>query len=263
MKLKLPGYPALILLIVCVLFMSYSGTYAAQFEELERNPEGAHKGQILLGALGNVGGVLSPLLQAEDGFIKYSTYTFAGTTLTKSIKVTHLTFGYGLFFEYMPVDHLGVRFEARRSSVMQRSLFGSQYKNWSKLLYGDYSVMAGLSAHVTNRKQWDIVFSPMVGYYFGEYRALPVAHQLMLVLGPNRMRVIDNYCLGGEVQGLIYFSRGFILSLGFDWMYNKIDFKNSYYLMNYQTNALYFINKRMSYFHSLSVFVSAGYAFSN
>lgn len=262
--------PVSILILLCAIPAS-----GVRFDELDKPPEGAHRGQMLLGAFATVGVPYGKIIGAEQGFIRNSTYTFSDNLVTKKIMLRHLSFSYGLSFEYMPVDHMGLMVKGRRSIIVQTTMFGSQYQNWSRLLYSDYTVIFGPSIHVTTRRQWDIAFTPFAGYSFGEYSAAPIAKELIYNFRrPTSIQMIFGYAgkrdkrvnspiVGTEANILLYFSGGFFLSLGAEWTMNIIEFSGRYYLMNTQTYVWFFGNRKSSHLHSISFIVSGGYAFLN
>jgi hypothetical protein len=63
--------------------------HATHFEELDKPPEGAHKGQIHLGAFESIGVPYGRILDAENDFVRNSTYTFLSSLTTKKIMVRH------------------------------------------------------------------------------------------------------------------------------------------------------------------------------
>ena len=105
------------ILVIIVFLMAASSVHAARFEELDKPPEGAHKGQMLLGAFATIGVPYGTIINAENNYIRNSTYTFLSNLITKKIMLQHLFFSYGIFYEYMPVDYLGIKVKGRRSSV--------------------------------------------------------------------------------------------------------------------------------------------------
>jgi hypothetical protein len=236
---------------------------ATRFEELDKPPEGAHQGQIFIGAFATIGAPYGKILDAENNFIRNSTYTFTNNAITKKIMVLHLSYSYGILFEYMPVDHLGLKFKARRSNIVQRTMFGANYQNWTKLLYSDYTFMLGPSVHFTVRKQWDFSLTPVAGYSLGEYIATPIAARLIYTYAGARKKVVYNPIVGAEFNLSIYFSGGFFMSFGCDWSMNMMKFENKFYLVNPQTLMWFFTNRDSSYLHSVCFILSAGYAVSN
>jgi hypothetical protein len=251
--------------IICMMFMlvvSISG-YATQFEELEKPPEGAHEGQIMLGGYATIGVPYGRIINAENSYIRNSTYTFINNLVTKKIMAQYLSFSYGIFFEYMPVDYMGIKFMARRASIVQRSRFGSEYQNWSKLMYSDYSFLIGPAIHFTTRKQWDISVTPVAGYAIGEYTAAPLAGRLIYNSIGFRKKKANNPVVGTELNLSLFFSGGFLISFGCDWTMNILKFGGKFYVYNLQTYKSFFPNGNSSLINSISFTIGAGYAFSN
>jgi hypothetical protein len=251
-----------IALIVLVLSAAVS-VHAAQFEELEKPPEGAHQGQILLGAFATIGVPYGRIIGAESNFVRNSTYTFPDNLITKKIMLQHLCYSYGIFFEYMPIDYLGIKAKIKNSAITQRSQFGAEYQNWSKILYSDYSFFLGPTVHFTARKQWDICLTPLVGYALGEYNATPVANRLIYTMFGFRKKNVNNIVVGSELNICIYFSGGFYMSFGCDWTLNMLKFGSTFQVYNLQTYKSFFPSGRSSSLHSVCFILSAGYAFSN
>lgn len=251
------------ILAACVLMTSAPAFSATRFEELDKPPEGAHRGQILLGAFATIGAPYGTILGAESDFIRNSTYTFTNNLITKKIMVLHLAYSYGVLFEYMPVDHMGIKFKAKRSNIVQRTMFGVDYQNWTKLLYDDYTFTLGPSIHFTARKQWDFSLTPVAGYSLGEYIATPIAARLIYAYAGARKKTVYSPVVGAEFNLSIYFSGGFFMSFGCDWTMNMLEFGSKFYLFNPQTYMWFFSNRNSSYLHSVCFILSAGYAFSN
>lgn len=262
-------------LTVILLMAAVSYVHAAQFEELDKPPEGAHKGQMLLGIFATIGVPYGTIIDAENKYIKNSTYTFFNNFITKKIMLQHLTFSYGLFYEYMPVDYFGLKVKAKRSSVIQRSQFGAEYENWTRLTYSDYSFFLGPSIHFTSRRMWDISLTPLAGYALGKYVATPIAahliyslsiptmNQLVFFYNAKREKQAYNWVIGGEFNISMYFTGGFYMAFSFDWTMNMLEFDSKFYINNMQTYAWFFPNKSSSYLHSVCFMLSVGYAFSN
>lgn len=262
--------------LIALILLAPLSAFAVHFEELDKPPAGAHQGQMMLGAFATIGAPYGRIISAEKSFIKYSTYTFLDNFVTKKFLLQHLSYSYGLFYEYMPVDHLGIKIKMKRSTVVQRTQFGAEYQNWTKMLYNDYSFFLGPSVHVTSRKQWDISFTPLVGYALGNFTATPIAKKLVYNLNSvtrnnilfwyaaKRNKRAYNVVVGGECNLLVYLSSGFMMSFGFDWTMNMLNFNGKFYLMNPQVPHFWFFpNKDSSYLHSFCFILSAGYAFSN
>jgi hypothetical protein len=249
-------------------FFAGAALYAGEFEELDKMPEGAHSGQMVLAASATLGTAMGSIIDAESRFVRISTYTFLNSGTTKFIKVSHLSFSYNLQFEYMPIDHLGLHIKGKRASIIQRSMFGSDYENWARQLYSDYSIYLGPAVHATNRRQWDFSLTPLVGYAFGTYTATPIAKRLIytssgLFYGGIRRKAVNNLTLGAVLSFSIYFSGGFYMSIGPEWTMNMLKFKSKFYLLNPQTGVFFFPNKSESNVHSVSFNLTMGYAFSN
>jgi hypothetical protein len=260
---------------VLIIILVAGASHATRFEELDKPPEGAHKGQILLGAFATIGLPYGRIIDAENDYIRNSTYTFYSSFTTKKIQVRHLSFSYGVLFEYMTVDYLGLKLKAKRSTIIQRTIFGHQYQNWNKMMYNDYSFLLGPAIHFTSRKQWDISLTPIAGYALGEYSAVPIADHLVYSFSPpsriqlvwgyggRRKKKADNVVIGVELNVSVFFSGGFFMSFGCEWTMNMLEFGKQYFLMNPQTLHLFFPTGTSSYLHSICFILSAGYAFSN
>ncbi len=246
--------------IVALLFILPLQLWAIDFDELELPPAGAHGGQMLLGFFVTTGFAAGPVIRAEDDFVCNSTYTFENET-TKLIELAHLPLSFGLNYEYMPIDYLGLRGKLRRIWVIQRSTFGSEYENEREILYSDYSFFIGVAIHATNRKQWDFSLTPIIGYSLYQYKAVPVASQLLEnVSGDSRKG--NGLVYGVELNTIIYFSGGLFLSLGYEWMRNPVKYSEVINLINPQTDTVY-ADTSGGYIDTNSVVVTVGYAFSN
>ncbi len=262
-------------LVIMAFVTAALSAQAAHFEELDKPPEGAHKGQMMLGACTTIGVPYGTIINAENNYIRNSTYTFLNNLITKKIMLQHLFFSYGIFYEYMPVDHMGIKVKVRRSSVVQRSQFGSEYQNWTRMLYSDFSFFLGPVIHFTSRRAWDISLTPVVGYALGRYTATPIAAQLIYSLTiptdfqyfyyytARRKKQTDNIVVGAELAISMFFTGGFFLSFGCDWNMNMLKFNSKFYICNIQNYSWFFQNRNASNMHSVSFMLSAGYAFSN
>jgi hypothetical protein len=250
-------------IIIVLIIRALASVHAAQFEELEKPPEGAQKGQMLLGAFATIGVPYGRIIGAESNFVRNSTYTFMDNLITKKIMLQHLFYSYGVFFEYMPIDYLGMKAKIKKSSITQRSQFGAEYQNWSKILYDEYSFFLGPTVHFTTRRQWDICVTPLVGYALGIYNATPIAKRLIYNMFGFRKKTVNNIVVGSELNLCIYFSGGFYMSFGVDWAMNMLKFGNAFQVYNLQTYKNFFPGGRSSYLHSVCFILSAGYAFSN
>ena len=133
-----------------------------------------------------------------------------------------------------------------------------------KIRYVDFSFNVGPSVHVTNRKQWDITLTPVIGYAVGEFTATPIANKLVTGYSGSSGKIIHGFTCGAELNFIAYFSGGLFISLGFDWTMNMFKFDKAYNLTNpVSPYNLYFEGEKASNPHTLSFIISSGYAFSN
>jgi hypothetical protein len=233
---------------------------AIDFDELDLPPAGAHGGQMLLGFFVTAGFAGGPLISAEEDFIQNSTYTFENET-TKLIELAHLPLSFGVNYEYMPIDYVGIRGRIRRTWVIQRSTFGSDYENKRGTLYSDYSLLLAIAVHATNRKQWDFSFAPIIGYSFFRYTAASVPAKLFDNLS-SKNRTGSGFVYGVELNAIVYFSGGLFISLGYEWMRNPVAYSDAVNLTNPQTGAGY-ADTSGGHIDTNSVIITVGYAFSN
>jgi hypothetical protein len=246
-----------------LLFIFITGAIAkSKFEDLDKDPIGAHKGQILLGAFFSMGGILGDTVTQENLFIANTVYTFSSSGTSKLVWLADIGFSAGLIFEYMPIDHLGIRTKFKGTLNIQRTLFGANYQNWSQVNYRDFSLYAGLAAHVTNRKQWDITFNVLAGYAAAGLTPATVAYALNKTAYSTEVYA-GGYTMCGEVNFTAYFSGGLFFSIGFDWTMNMISVAAPFTFTNSQTGAVFASEKKDFINHTLSFIFSAGYAFSN
>lgn len=259
-------------MIIILLLTAVLPAAASRFDELDKPPEGAFKGQMLLGGFVSIGIPVGGILDAEDAFLDGSTYTFSESNVTKKLMVNHLAFSLGANYEYLLFDHVGVRGKLNRSIIIQRTIFGSEYQNWSNVLYTNYSIIAGPAFHLTTRKQWDITLNPAVGYYIGSFRATPVASEILYYEDPPGTehvgysvdeRKLNGFLFDVELNFTAYFSGGLYISLGLDWGVHLINFNEAYNLTNPATGEIYFEDQVSSNIRSYSFIISAGYAFMN
>ncbi len=252
------------LIIIIIFIASAISAYSeTRFDELDKPPEGAHKGQMFLGGIVSIGLPYGDLIDAEDDFIKNNTYTFSDADTTKKMMVTHLSFSYGISFEYMPFDRIGIKSKLKRSMIIQRSIFGSDFENKSGYLYSDYSLTLGPAVHLNVRKRWDLILTPVVGYTYAKYEATPVAAQLIDETTYNsaeRKQSINGLVYGTELSLGFYFSGGLYLNLGFDLTINSIKFGKEYDIS--QSNGSIYGGTSSS-IYNYSIILSVGYAFSN
>ncbi len=246
---------------VFALFFSLTPLYAIDFDDLDLPPAGAHRGQMLLGFFITAGYAGGTVIDAEKNFINGSTYNFDNET-TKVLETAHLPLSFGISYEYMPLDYLGLRTKLRRAFVVQRSSFGSDYENWRESLYTDYSFFFGVALHATNRKRWDFSFAPYLGYAFYTLKATPVAGKILAGYGGDMERSGAGFVFGADLTCNIYFSGGMFLSFGYELMRNSVDFSKPHDLTNPQTGARYDdVAGGTIITHSFTLM--AGYAFSN
>jgi len=255
------------LLLFIFLSFSFSVLYASEFDELDKAPEGAHKGQMLLGAVIFIGQPLGNIITAESTFLENNTYTFEDVdTPPRELWIAHLSFGLGINFEYMPWDHFGFKAIFRYNPIIQRTIFGSNLQNWNGILYYNFEFSVAPTFHITNRKQWDFVIIPKVGYSVAWYDATPIASQLLSDIGyvptiEERQKAAHGWVVGSEVNFTAYFSGGVFLSLGFDWTLDLFSLDSVYSLT--QNGASFFEGETFAMIHSLGFILTVGYAFSN
>lgn len=250
---------AIVLLVFIAIFLA-SSIEASEFEELDKPPEGAHEGQMLLGGFISMGIPSGDIIDAEKSFLKNNYYTFENTETTKELIVNHLEYNYGICFEYMPIDHIGIKGKLRRATVIQRTAFGSDYRNWSKTLFYTNSFLAGPVFHLTNRRQWDISLNPLIGYGKGRFRASPVAAKLISGYYGDGERSVSGMIYGTELNLIIFFSGGFYLTIGGEYTYYPISFSPAYTLR--QSGNTYSATNGGT-IKTMDIIISAGYAFSN
>ena len=252
----------MLIIILFFILSGISGLFASQFDELDKAPEGAHKGQLLIGGIISFGKPYGDIISAEHNFTKNTIYTFEDSSISKKLWVDHLSFLFGASAEYMPIDHLGVKLKLRRMIIIQRTLFGANYENWRGTTFMDFSFAIGPSYHVTTRKRWDFTVTPVIGYSIARYNATPVAARLIENYEGKRSQSASGLVLGTEVNFTAYFSGGLFISLGFDWTMNMVKFDSAYSLTQPNGNQFFPANNE-SQIHHLSFVISAGYAFSN
>jgi hypothetical protein len=252
----------ILLFSLIVVLASPAVMYSATFEELELPPEGSHQGQMLLGVTMSVGMPTGDLIDAEEAFLQNTTYTFDNET-TKRVEVTHLAFGVGITFEYMPYDYVGIRTRFRRGVIVQRTNFGTDYKNWREFLYTDYALYAGVAFHATTRKSWDFTLTPLIGYAYYTYHATPVAEKILAGYEGDTKRSGTGLTYGAELNCTMYFSGGLYLAFGFEWIRNPVSISPEYDLTNPQTNARYLEGGTGGTIDSYSFIFTVGYAFAN
>lgn len=257
----------LIATLICIILLSGHAAYSSIIEELDNPPEGAHAGQMLLNIFITIGYPIGNAVDSEKNFLTGSTYTFTDNGTIKKMYIDHISFSYGLMFEYMPIDYLGAYVRLRRSEVVQRTVFGTEYNNTNRILYSDFSLIIGPSLHFTNRRWWDISLTPLVGYSFGKFKATPVAQSLFrnmnLPYTSGSEKDANGLVIGTELRFSAYFAGGFFMSVGFDWTLNMPSISGSYNLTNPQQPSVRYSLGGSLELHTMSFILMTGYAFSN
>ena len=259
-----------ILTILLILGASMPLLAASELDELDKPPEGAHEGQILIGGFVTIGGALGQLPKAEDAFVDNSYYLFTENNQAKALWLSHLAFSFGITGEYMFLDRLGARARIKRTYILQRTLFGSDYENWSYSVYRDFSFYIGPALHLTTRRQWDVSLTPLVGFYVGVFQSTPVAKKILkdYVSDPDvdyageGKKSVSGFTTGAELAFTAYFSGGLFISLGADWTMSMVRFDKKFSLTNPQTSKSYTLGTNPS-IHTLGIIITAGYAFYN
>ncbi len=247
-------------LTVCLILVSAMAGHSSKFEELDKPPEGARKGQMLLGGYFSMGYPQGKVLDAENDFVKDYSYEISDD-IYKLLWVSHLSFSYGASYEYMPIDYLGVKARLGRMFLVQRTRFGSEYENWREILYDEYSILVGPSLHATTRKRWDFTLTPFIGYVMADYTPTPIAKKLIADYDAGQPKDVSTYAAGAELNFTGYFSGGLYITFGFDWQVRFLDFGGGFTLE--REGLAFFPGGRDSRIYSYSFIFSAGYAFSH
>lgn len=249
--------------ILSIFLLISSTLFASQFAELDKAPEGAHKGQMLLSGFVTIGSPFGDMITEEENLVSDNTYTLSNDT-TKVLEISHIVFEYGINYEYIPISHVGIKSKIKKLSIIQRTVFGSDYKNWSETLYSNYSFFIGPSIHLTERKRWDVVFTPLIGYAIGKYNATPIASNLKLgdgYSGENQKQSMNSFAYGAELNFVAYFSGGFFFSIGMEYFNYPLSFSSEYDIsLNDNT---FMDGKTSGSISTATIAISAGYAFSN
>jgi len=248
-------------IISLILILGLTPLSASLFEELDKAPEGAHKGQMFLGATIGMGIPMGDMISHEEKFVKGDIYTFPDIGTTKELLVTHLSYDYGINFEYMPIDYVGAKTKLKRVIVVQRTLFGSNYKNWNEPIFESFLLTAGPSFHLTNRKMWDITLSPLLGYFTGKYTATPIASELIDGYSGSRKRDVSGVVYGIDLSFVAYFSGGLYISAGIEWTTYPMSFSPGFNLTI--EDKTYMDGKNSGSLQTGNLVFSAGYAFDN
>jgi hypothetical protein len=246
------------IIILFVIVFGFKYAQAVNFDELDKVPGGAHAGQQFVAGWVSMGIPFGSVLTAERNFLKNNVYEVSADTF-KRLWVNHLHFGIGASYEYMPIDHLGVKGKLGYTTVFQKTQFGSDNRNWSTPLYNELVFLVGPSFHLTNRKKWDVIFTPYVGYAFASYKPTPIAATLLDDYSSGKSKNVSNFAFGSEIAIVGYFSGGFFMSLGLDWNLRLLDFGSGFNLT--QNEKTFFPGGKSSKIHSFDITISAGYAF--
>ena len=257
------------LFLISILSLTINIAVSSEFDELDKPPEGAHEGQMLIGAFFAFGWPQSSLIDAENQFLENSYYTF-DNDISKALEVSHQSYALGISAEYMPIDHLGAHLRIRRTYIIQSTTFGSEYENWKGNLYKDFSFYVGPAFHATTRKSWDFVLTPLIGYSIAKYNATPVAKKILQSYDPmnpekysgDTSRETQGLSYGAELNCTIYFTGGLYVSIGGEWIRNNLKFDKEFNLTNPQTGRRYSGGTSAS-LDTYSAIITAGYAFSN
>ena len=243
---------------------------SSEFDELDKPPEGAHEGQMLIGVFFAFGWPKSSLIDAEDQFLEGSYYTF-DNGISKALQVSNQSYAMGISAEYMPIDHLGAHLRIRRTYIIQSTAFGSEYENWKGTLYKDFSFYLGPAIHATTRKSWDFVLTPLLGYSIAKYNATPVAKKILqnynthVKYSGDTSRNTQGLSYGAELNCTIYFTGGLYVSIGGEWIRNNLKFNKGFDLTNpqieYETRK--YSGGTSAALDTYSAIITAGYAFSN
>jgi hypothetical protein len=251
-----------------IIFLLMPGIiFASKLDDLDKAPEGAHRNQMLLGAFLNIGSTLGDLINSVSEFIADNVIEMSQSGIFKKFMVSHITFAAGISFEWMPIDHMGLKFKARYSSVLQRTLFGTENENWSATLFQDISFNLGVVGHLTNRKMWDVSLAPLFGYSLAWFTPTVVAsipeisNNIDGYSNNVSTMMIHNFIMGAELAFTLFFKGGFYFSIGFEWIMNFLFFESTPDVS--QTSGTYFSGKTQSFNHALTCYISVGYAFDN
>ena len=248
------------IIVLFLIVFGFNHAEAVKFDELDKVPQGAHAGQMFLNGWVSMGLPFGSVLTAEHNFLKNNIYEVS-PDIFKMLWVEHLNFGAGASFEYMPINHLGIKTKLGYMGIFQKTQFGSDNRNWSKSLYRELAFMVGPSAHLTNRKSWDLTFTPYGGYAIAIYKPTPIAAILLENYTSGKSKNVSNFALGAELALVGYFSGGFFMSLGLDWNLRFLNFGDGFNLT--QNNTTFFHGRKSSNINTFNVIISAGYAFLN
>jgi hypothetical protein len=209
----------------------------------------------------SIGVPYGDIIDGEKNFVKGNTYTFEESEITKELMIAHLSYDFGISFEYMPIDYIGIKSKLKRVLIVQRTRFGADFQNWTETLYSNYSFLLGPSFHLTSRKYWDITLTPVIGYALAKYNATPIAAKLVQGYSGDRSRDVSGITYGAELNLTVYFSGGLYMSVGADW--NKYPITFSPPLELSQGGNTFMDGKNSGSIQTMNLTISAGYAFSN
>jgi hypothetical protein len=250
--------------LIVPMMLSGGRVFGANFEELDKPPEGIYKSQILVGGFASMGIAKGSAIDAEKNFVSGSSYTFTDSETAKAFWINHLSYSFGVYGEYVIIDYLGVTAKSGYSSVVQRTNFGKDYANKSAVLYRDFFFMLGPVVHATNRKPWDVSFAPMIGFSKGKYHASPVAAQYIDGYDPkNSSGKSSALVYGADLKLSLFFSGGFVMSVGGEWTRNNIILPGSINEHNPQTGKRYMNGSTSGTLDNYRVVFSGGYAFQH
>jgi hypothetical protein len=252
-------------LLSFLIFLLYiTPGFSANFEELDKPPEGMYKGQMIIGGFASIGVAKGTAVDAENTFVRGSTYTFSDSETTKALWINHLSYSFGVFGEYCIIDYVGVGAKAGYSSVIQRTNFGKDYANKSAVLMEDYFLLFGPVFHATTRRPWDISLSPMIGFSYGTFKATPIADKMISTYDPGNTKGKTSFITyGAELKLSLFFSGGFVLSLGGEWIRNGVKLDGAVTQNNPQTGRSYMNGGTSGNIDNVRISIGGGYAFKN
>jgi hypothetical protein len=253
-----------VIVLIAVFLAVPISVFAADFEELDKPPEGIYKGQRLAGGYIALGIPFGSAIKAEKKFVKGSTYTFTDSDTTKSLWLTHLSFALGVYGEYLPMEYIGIYGRIGAERVVQRTNFGRNFSNKRSYLYKGYSIMLGPNFHATNRKPWDVSLAPLIGYTFGTYHATPIADRCLQGYNPSHSKNrISTFIYGVEMRLSIFFSGGFIMSLSGEWVRIPVKLSKPIAEQNTQTGRRFMNGGKSGNIDNIRLVLGIGYAFKN
>ncbi len=260
-------------LTACAVLLNTVQLFAADFEELDKPPEGIYRGQILAGGFFSFGIPSGSIIDAEKSFVKGSTHTFSDSETTKALWITHLSYSYGVFGEYVAYDHIGVYAQFGGINIVQRTDYGKDYSNSRKNLYAGVMFLLGPNFHLTDRRPWDVSLCPMIGYTYGKFHATPIAASainsnesgtLEKTYSPSGSKTqIRTLIYGANLKVSVFFSGGLAISLGGEWIRIPIKMDGPIKETNPQTGKQYLKGKSSGNIDNMRLFISAGYALKN